>query len=388
VESIHGGGRARSSAVAVRLLYLVFRQVMAWLGLLARSAGSKNAEILVLRHEVAVLRRQVNRPRLSWADRAVSAALTRLLSPACRLHRIVTPATIVRWHRDLVKRRWTQPRTHEAAVAAPATGAAPVGAAPGRRELQLGLFEDRHPLLSLRTTGSSNDLALTSANTTSAAAAQAARLAALTMSHYPDYWPETVRALLVHAAKWIPVMRAEINSKQRKKDKLTLLRRYGWGAPSEDAVLRSSRQAVTFVTQDIFIPFEGADDKMHRFRLHTLPWPAEVLSSIGAGDGILKVTLSYFIEPSASTRGWRQKYSYASHGLRFELQNPLENQQQFIARVNREASDGSLGEKRSRSRRKRLTRSLVTIPSTALPGPPSNKIAETLQSCSSNSERF
>ena len=82
------------------------------MGLLARSAQSKNAEILVLRHEVAVLRRQVSRPRLSWADRVVFAALTQLLSPACRMHRIVTPATIVRWHRDLVKRRWTQPRRH------------------------------------------------------------------------------------------------------------------------------------------------------------------------------------------------------------------------------------------------------------------------------------
>jgi hypothetical protein len=81
-------------------LYLIFRQVVAWLGLLARSAKSKNAEILVLRHEVAVLRRQVSRPRLSWADRAVFAALTGLLSPVCRLHRIVTPATILRWHRD------------------------------------------------------------------------------------------------------------------------------------------------------------------------------------------------------------------------------------------------------------------------------------------------
>jgi putative transposase len=85
---------------------------MAWLGLLARGAHSKNAEILVLRHEVAMLRRQVSRPRLSWADRAGCAAVTRLLSPACRLHRIVTPAIVLRWHRDLVKRRWTQPRYH------------------------------------------------------------------------------------------------------------------------------------------------------------------------------------------------------------------------------------------------------------------------------------
>ena len=76
--------------MAVRLLYLIFRQVMAWLGLLARSAQSKNAEILVLRHEVAVLRRQVSRPRLSWADRAVFAAVARLLSPVCRRHRIIT----------------------------------------------------------------------------------------------------------------------------------------------------------------------------------------------------------------------------------------------------------------------------------------------------------
>jgi putative transposase len=94
------------AGVAVQLLYLVLRQVLAWLGLLARSARSKNAEILVLRHEVAVLRRQVRRPRLSWADRAVFATLT----PAGHLQRIVTPVTILRWHRDLVTRRWTQPR--------------------------------------------------------------------------------------------------------------------------------------------------------------------------------------------------------------------------------------------------------------------------------------
>jgi hypothetical protein len=209
------------------------------------------------------------------------------------------------------------------------------------------MFEDRHPMLSLRTTGSASDSALTSANATSAAAAQAARLAALTMGSYPGYWPETIRALLVHAADWTPAMRAEIDAKQgKRREQLTLLRRYGWGVPTEDAVLRSSRQAVTLVTQDQFVPFDGPEYRMRRFRLHTLPWPFGVLSDVGPGDVTLRVTLSYFIEPSASKRGWRQKYSYASHLLRFELQNSVENQQQFIARVNRDAAndeDGSRG---------------------------------------------
>ncbi|MGH3817646.1 MAG: integrase [Pseudonocardiaceae bacterium] len=93
--------------MTMRLLYLIFRQLVAWLGLLARSLRSKNTEILVLRHEVAVLHRQVSRPLLSWADRAVFAALIRLLSKAGRLHRIVAPETVLRWHRDLVKQRWT-----------------------------------------------------------------------------------------------------------------------------------------------------------------------------------------------------------------------------------------------------------------------------------------
>lgn len=198
-------------------------------------------------------------------------------------------------------------------------------------------FEVRHPLLSLSSTGSRHDRALVSANATSSSTAQAARLAALAMSNYPSYWPETIRALLVHSADWTPAMREELDDTSGKKQKLSLLRRYGWGVPTEDEVLRSSRQAVTLVTQDEFIPFTGADYRMRSFRLHSLPWPAETLKEIGAGDVSLRITLSYFIEPNASRRGWRQKYAYASHGLRFEIKNPLESRNGFIQRINRDA---------------------------------------------------
>ena len=97
--------------MTLRFTYLVVLRVFSWLALLARSDGAKDAEILILRHQVAVLQRQVKTPRLSWADRAILAALARLLPSGHLRHLrlIISPRTLLRWHAGLVRRRWAYP---------------------------------------------------------------------------------------------------------------------------------------------------------------------------------------------------------------------------------------------------------------------------------------
>ena len=93
--------------MALKLIYVMFSKLLGWMVLRTRSDTTKEIEILVLRHQLAVLQRRTPRPRMSWTDRAVIAALARLLPVRRRVGLLVTPSTILRWHRLLVARRWT-----------------------------------------------------------------------------------------------------------------------------------------------------------------------------------------------------------------------------------------------------------------------------------------
>ena len=200
---------------------------------------------------------------------------------------------------------------------------------------------DEHDDLALVTTSNAPFRLLTTANATSAATAQAARLAAVAMEQYPDLWPEMVRGLLVHAAEWSPAMQAHFRAAGNKKgDRLRLLRRYGWGVPTEERVLSSAASAVTLMLQDEFLPFETGSSglSMRAFRFHELPWPREQLRDLFGATVRLRVTLSYFIEPNPSSKGWQGRYRYASHGLRFDVKRPTETLEDFRKRLGNAAA--------------------------------------------------
>lgn len=202
------------------------------------------------------------------------------------------------------------------------------------------------PSLSLLTTNSDvSDRLFTTTNATSAASAAAARMAAQLMSHYPEFWPETIRGLMVHSAEWTSAMKNTFlpaKGQPNKTDIANLIRHCGFGEPSIERALWSVKNSLTLICEDYLHPFmreKGKDVKYKSMSLHDLPWPLEELESLGSTEVEMRVTLSYFIEPNPSARGVTSRYRYESHGLRFEVKRPLESTQSFRARINAKARE-------------------------------------------------
>ena len=189
----------------------------------------------------------------------------------------------------------------------------------------------------LTTRVSATGALLTTTADTSAAAAMAARYAAIVWARYPDVWPETVRGLLVHSARWTDAMCEEFPD----GDRHNRLRCYGYGVPDLQRALWSTQNAATMIVQGALQPFQkvGSQMKTNDMHLHRLPWPTSVLQDLGALQVRMRVTLSYFIEPSPGRRGWTRKHRYQSHGLRFDVKRPLETDDVFHKRISKAAWD-------------------------------------------------
>lgn len=182
---------------------------------------------------------------------------------------------------------------------------------------------------------------------TSAATAYAAGMAGAILAARPTFWPETVRALIVHSAEWTPAMRARIDACHGAKTQIqSLVRRYGYGVPDLGRALLSARNDLTLIVQDELQPFqrEGtAAAKTRDMKLHRLPWPKDELAALGDAQVELRVTLSYFVEPNPGERGWTRRHRYASHGLRFRVRQATESVDEFRARINQAARDEEEG---------------------------------------------
>lgn len=197
--------------------------------------------------------------------------------------------------------------------------------------------------LSLLTTGANvASQPLDTINATSAAVGKAAYITAEIANAYPKLWPETVRALLVHSARWSKAMISRYCPEGSDKDKKgkgrhQLLRTCGYGIPNLQRAIECKENSVNLVIQGTIKPYKldkKGKDTMNEMHVHRLPWPKEVLRSLENAKAILHVTLSYYIEPGPGEIGWKDRYRYASHGLRFDVNKPGETIKDFEHRVN------------------------------------------------------
>ncbi|EMX6285283.1 S8 family peptidase [Providencia rettgeri] len=181
---------------------------------------------------------------------------------------------------------------------------------------------------------------------TSAACALVSKYAAQLMAEYPDYWPETIRGLIIHSASWTPRMMERFGGLCRnhslKIAKEALLRTVGYGVPDIERARYSANNALTLIAEGEIQPFikrfnatNASDPTINQMKLYQLPWPLTELQNLPPELEVkLKVTLSYFIEPNPGRRGYRSRFSYQSHGLRFETIRPGQTVNNFRASIN------------------------------------------------------
>lgn len=175
-------------------------------------------------------------------------------------------------------------------------------------------------------------------NMTSAATAKASWMAAKIMAEYPEYWPETIRALLVHSARWTPALEAQFLGTRNpsKEQRKQLIRICGWGVPDLDRALYTAENSLTLVSEATLQPFQKTSGRisMNDMRYYELPWPTDALLDLAPEVEVsMRITLSYFIEPGPGEIGWKDRYRYPSHALRFSIIRPEETPEDFQKRI-------------------------------------------------------
>jgi hypothetical protein len=174
---------------------------------------------------------------------------------------------------------------------------------------------------------------------TSAAAALVANLVARLLARYPNFTPETLRGLMVHSARWTQAMVARATNAEGQLDTVRLLRTFGSGVPNAEALFYSAGNSLTLIAEDTLQPFfkdeENGGIKTCDINFNALPWPRDALLALPFDTQVeMRITLSYFVEPSPGERGWDRKYGYASHGLRFKVIRATEKLSEFKLRIN------------------------------------------------------
>lgn len=205
-----------------------------------------------------------------------------------------------------------------------------------KREHDLTPYVDHEALEVLTTSKNIQFRKFETINATSAACALASNLTAEIAATYPNLWTESIRALIVHSAKWSDSMLHQFNVSGRTNIK-RLLRSCGYGIPNRERALYSTENGLTYISENSLKPYikNGSTVSLNEMHFIDLPWPKELLESLGEINTTLRITLSYFIEPSPGEIGWKDKYTYQSCGLRFDVNNPQETQEQFKRRINK-----------------------------------------------------